>query len=536
MNKISKYIINNKLTFACKILASSLFAETVFLDSRLTFRPDIYATIDIVNFYPINVKSILLAVLAFICVFALISGLELIQAHFSIKYIACARKAEKKDYLIWIISFILLICAWSPYFLSYFPGGMYPDTAQSFGQAINNTYNNQQPIFYALIIKICILLCGEIGAMSLFTILQILFMASCFSYILFRLRLHNVNIPALAVIFAYFALFNLVPLYVVSLWKDTLFSTALLMYIFLLTEHIILCKNKPSIADISSVIAFMVISIFLRNNGLYVMIATTFMLLITFRKRVFSNLRMFFTSTCIALIICFIVQGPIFNSLNMNGPFVENLGVIQQQISYSMLSNGEFSDDDYAFLCQIMPFNDLGNRDYYRPFNVDNTKWSPLYNSAFLEENKVQYLKIWGSSFIKNPRLFMNAYLYTTLGYWDPFKQLVISYVNPEVWEENSEDPRFAQSDYIHNLTGTSIRNSLIPKSLISSAAFLFVTLVLFVLCINKKNKSWLAFVPALTTYLTVFIATPLAFALRYVYILVLTLPIFILYVFIRVE
>ena len=72
------------------------------------------------------------------------------------------------------------------------------------------------------------------------------------------------------------------------------------------------------------------------------------------------------------------------------------------------------------------------------------------------------------------------------------------------------------------------------PKTLYSSALFLFITLILFTLSVNKKDKSWLAFVPALTTYLTVFIATPLAFALRYVYIVVLTVPLFIIIPFLQ--
>ena len=61
------------------------------------------------------------------------------------------------------------------------------------------------------------------------------------------------------------------------------------------------------------------------------------------------------------------------------------------------------------------------------------------------------------------------------------------------------------------------------------SALFLFITLILFTLSLNKKDKRWLVFIHALAAYLTVFIATPLAFALRYVYIVVLTVPLFII-------
>lgn len=536
MEKIKNYIIKSPLFLTLNVMVSLLFAGTVFMDHRLAFSPDIYALMEKIFFYPVNVKSMCLGLLAFISLFAIITLLGLLQNKYKINYTQNMRKADRKDYYLWLFSFILLICAWSPYYLSYFPGGIYPDTIQSLTQAISNTYNNQQPILYALILKLCVILSGEQNCMILFTIFQIVFMAGCFSYIVFRLRLHNINKPIIALVLAYFAVFNLVPLYVVSLWKDTLFSASLLIYIFLLTDCIILSESKPSSKDLSFLIVFMILTIFLRNNGLYIIIATTIVLCIVFRKTIFNSLRSFFISSCVTILICFIIQGPLFNSLNLNGPFVENLGVMQQQLSYSMINGGDFTDDDFAFLCQIMPFDDIGNRDYYRPFNIDSTKWSKKYNSEFLEEHKTEFLKIWVTSLAKNPRLFLNAYLYATLGYWDSFKQIDVSYTNQGAWEENQNDPRFVQKDYIYELSGSSIRETLSPKLLISSAAFLFVTLVLFILCTNKKNKSWLAFIPALMTYLTVFIATPLAFALRYVYILVLTLPLFLIYSFIKSE
>lgn len=536
MEKIKNYIIKNPLFVILNVIVSLFFAGTVFMDHRLAFSPDIYAPMEKIFFYPANAKSIFLGLLAFISLFTIITLLGLFQNKYKINYTTNMRTADKKDYYFWIFSFILLICAWSPYYLSYFPGGIYPDTIQSLSQAVSNTYNNQQPILYAFILKLCVLLAGEQCCMTLFTVLQITFMAGCFSYVIFRLRLHNVNKLVVALALAYFALFNLVPLYVVSLWKDTLFSATLLMYIFLLSDCIILNESKVSPKDLFSLISFMVLTIFLRNNGLYIIIATTVILCVVFRKSILGNLRSFIISSFSAIIICFIIQGPVFNSLHLNGPFVENLGVMQQQLSYSMLNGGDFTDDDFAFLCQIMPFDDIGNRDYYRPFNIDSTKWSEKYNSAFLEEHKTEFLRIWAKSFTKNPRLFLNAYLYSTLGYWDAFKQLDISYTNQRAWEENQNDPRFIQKDYIYEISGSSIRDTLSPSLLISSAALFFITLVLFVLCTHKKNKSWVAFIPALMTYLTVFIATPLAFALRYVYILVLTLPLFIIYVFIREE
>ena len=139
---------------------------------------------------------------------------------------------------------------------------------------------------------------------------------------------------------------------------------------------------------------------------------------------------------------------------------------------------------------------------------------------------------------LKNPKLYLDSYLYITLGYWDPYKQIDISYVNPEMWPDLRDIDRYHQTDVIADLGLNSMRESLMPKAekLYSSAAFLFITLALLVISVSKKNKFLAVFTPALGTYLTVFIATPLAFALRYVYIVVLTVPIYLFISFIRAD
>lgn len=518
--------------FLFKLFVSLTFAVSTYLDSILGYSDNLYSDIYIILFLPRSAAAFAKGFLSFIAAFAIISFLELLQKKYSIRYDITINKPSGKDLFVWLLFFILLICAWSPYFLSYFPGGVYPDTATCIGQARVGVYNNQQPVLYSLLLKMCISIAGLNNAVALFTILQIIFMAGCFSYILYRLYLHNVSKPVLIMIFAYFALFNLIPLYVVSIWKDTIFSTTLFMYIFLLFENIILNPDRPESGKIALIAVFMILSVFLRNNGIYVMILTTVILAITYRKTIINTYKAFFNVTAIALICCFLVQGPVFNSLNINGPFVENVGVLQQQIAYVQTVNGDITHEEMDFLNKICPKDTI--RAYYRPLIADTIKWHNDYDSDFLENNKGEFLKVWASILVRNPKLYINSYLFITLGYWNPYKQSVVSYVNPEMWADLKDVDHYWQTDPIESLFGTSIRDSLYPKKLISSAIFLFITLILFALSLNKKDKRWLAFIPALVAYLTVFIATPLAFALRYVYIVVLTVPLFIIIPFLQ--
>lgn len=526
-----KKLINSYNTLL-RLLIALLFAVTFYLNYNLAYVDDIYATADKIFFYPKTPQAFAYSFIVFIVAFLGITALHTVTEKLKINYTKLARKAERKDYLFWLIVFILLICAWLPYILSYFPGGVYPDTATCIGQARSGNYNNQQPILYSLLFKLCIVIAGEINAVLLFSILQIIFMATCFSYIIYRLRLHDVNKIVQIIVLIYFALFNLIPLYVVSLWKDSLFSVVLLMYIFKLSESVLLSDKAPGRLEVIQLIIWMVLTIFLRNNGIYVMILTTLILIISYVKVAFKDYRLFFISTLISLVCCYIIRGPAFNKFNLNGPFVENLGVLQQQVAYVQVIGGDMTPEQEEFLNKVMPLETM--KAFYRPFVVDTIKWCDQYNNEFLEENKGEFLKIWAGMLKTNPKLYTDAYLYITLGYWNPFKQSEISYINPEMWPDLVDIDRYWQRDLIKDLTSNSLREDLSPKTLYSSALFLFITLVLFTLSINKKDKSWLAFVPALTTYLTVFLATPLAFALRYVYIVVLTLPVYVVFAFIN--
>ena len=112
-------------------------------------------------------------------------------------------------------------------------------------------------------------------------------------------------------------------------------------------------------------------------------------------------------------------------------------------------------------------------------------------------------------------------------------KQLVPMEVTPVEYRNiylnwNNEQP-FAgvtQRNFIEELTGKSIVPQLTNIRLISAALWAWLSLLSFVITIkNKRYKNLLILVPALLNWGTLMIATPIAFTLRYVYILVLMVP-----------
>ena len=101
------------------------------------------------------------------------------------------------------------------------------------------------------------------------------------------------------------------------------------------------------------------------------------------------------------------------------------------------------------------------------------------------------------------------------------------AYINPTMWGGGNSYGGIVQKDYIEILTNKSIRNILIPKKAISSAIFLLITIIGALMTIYKrKYRNFLMYVPAFITWITIMLAVPLAYSLRYVYILVLMIPI----------
>ena len=196
-----------------------------------------------------------------------------------------------------------------------------------------------------------------------------------------------------------------------------------------------------------------------------------------------------------------------------------------QQIAYVVASDGNITDEQLEFINNICPIDVIKSK--YAPCFVDTIKCDKEFDNEYLEANKGVFLKEWFKIFLKNPSAYVKAYLLNTIGFWDVNKATMEdSYINPLMWHFTDECMGVKQTNYIEVLTGKSIRGILHPTFAISSAIYLFILLFssLFTI-LKKKYKNLLILLPGFLTWLTIMIAVPLAFSLRYVYILLLTIP-----------
>lgn len=112
----------------------------------------------------------------------------------------------------------------------------------------------------------------------------------------------------------------------------------------------------------------------------------------------------------------------------------------------------------------------------------------------------------------------MNTFGFWQIGEWNGYGYIDIYISDNDYGIENA--------DLFQKFTGFSIqerlRQFIIP---VGEGWFAWVMLISLCLSICKSFKSVLTYIPPLANWLTILLATPVAFSLRYVYILALALP-----------
>lgn len=540
MGKIEKGFYknkDNKIYTILKLLFSIIISITIILDSALIFNGDINSKLEQTHFNNIDLSGVLKGIVTFVIIYVGMTVIERFSDKIEKNIYVENRKDSKRINMIFFISvFCILILFWLPYLISYFPGGVFADTIAAINQATGEVeITNHNPIVYTLIIKAFFKVGEMFGdkfiGLKILTVVQEIIMALTLTYVVYKMYKEKITMKYISLVILYFGLFELIPLYAVSLWKDVPFSLALLIYILYIWD--IVKENGKNLNNYRSVFYYCLISLlvmFFRNNGKYIIALMTIFIIIQYRKNIFREAKKFIVFSMTTVLFTFIIQGPIYNKFSLNGPFNENLGILDQQLCYVVYTNGNLDEKQKEFINKIVPLESI--KQHYTPLNIDNIKWgNTSFSEKFIEENKSEYFKIWFQVLLKNPKKYIIAYLYNTVGYWDINKAIFYGYTQEEMWPGLEEkDVGYTQYDFIKEYTGKSIRSILKPNVAISSAIFFFITIALFNLTVyRKKYKLLIIFAPALLTYLSILVAVPLAFTLRYIYILVLTIPLYII-------
>lgn len=428
---------------------------------------------------------------------------------------------KSKKFMFTIYFLIIMLC-WMPYFLSFYPGNLSPDSISELTTVINNFSNasDHHPIIHILFIAIPYkIVFGITNNMTIsvaaVTLTQMIVMASIFSSLIVFLHNREVKDKILFVILAYYAILPMHGYYSIVMWKDVIFSGLLLLLTMELVK--IIEKQKNNKLNFKQLISFIIVSIFcvfFRNNAIYMYFLLAIATFIFFRK----YYKIFIPAFVIVFGVYYIIKGPVFEALNITkSSSSEYIGIPLQQIGRMAYKDANFTKKEKETLNKLMPLNEM--KKAYNPIISDGIKFNSYYNSNVFDGNKGEYLKLWLGLIKKYPTIALEAYSISTLGYWYPgvsYGSVCYGIIENDYGLKN--DPKLGnQVQYF--LFDIEKRGVPILNIEWSIGLCFWLILIFAILAVKKVGKKALyIYVPIFGIWLTMMAASPVYAEFRYVY------------------
>ncbi len=599
MNRI-RQILNNRIC-AVDVLYAVLFALMTVLSRHTVYSDAVESNILTVYVSPLRAVDIIVfpvtAVIIYLC-------LQLIRYLFG-KIRPYVFNGEDKvmgrrKAILWIVIFAVIMICYIPYMMSFWPGGIYNDTCDTIDIALGRSaMSDQNTVLYALFWKLIfgigrIFDQGDYGGLKLMTVLQCAAVAGVAAGFVTWLRAKGLRKWVAVMLTAATALFPIFPYYGISLWKETWFGLEFFIYTLMWLEMAERLHVKEAdkgggqdtetgdmkalvIFDIPMIIMYIMstmLIVFGRNNGLYVVLFVMVLSLIMLRKALSkSDFKRLFLVNITIVVLALAIKGPVYRAAGIKSSSpAESLGIPLQQTAYmisgsAIMSVSEYyysdetadsaeslddivreglslSDSEYKVITSVMPLDAWVN--VYNPVVVDSIKFSDFFDKEYFDSHTGDFLRTYAGIVLKNPKLAMQGYLLSTMGFWDAYKSSSSAYI----CTAHTAQAEYFMSDYFNSLTDKYLSDIVGPRWYMSGGALVWIMLGLLAICMGlrkddgtdeadgvrsggKKDRSRVmsicVFLPGVGLWLTYMLATPLSFSFRYLFGLLLCIPIYII-------
>ena len=508
------------------VLASLLFGAMISLGRKIHFSGDVHASYTQNTFDDFVWSDLAVFVLAAGCAFALLLALDR-------GYDKCARQIEKKAHSkkLFLVCFVVLCLCWMPFFLKDFPGSVLGDSFSSIQQALGDAaWSNHFPVVYTLFVAIFMKIGAAAGSLMLgvflYSLTQYLLMAAAYAYFLTWLDSKGVKRWYVIASLLFFVIPQTFAMNAVVMWKDPLFTAFLLFLTMMLFDAV---QSRGALFQDKKFLVKWVLllfgTIFFRNNGLYIAAGLLVLLLLVYRRQA---MRVCKATLCAILVSC-IVTGPIYTACGVEkDSIVESLGVPIQQMAYVVTHDGEMNDTEREVVTKLLPEEEY--RRVYSPCLVDSIKWDyGHFDNYYLKQNTVHLLKCWGTMCLKNFPAYIKAYCLETFGYWkigsrNGYGDLVSGISEGSEWDGYG----LHTINVLQRLPGGTVLNTVQEKLQVHlSIGTLFALWLLCLAQLLRRRAYALALVlaPGALLWITLMLAAPVAFGVRYAYLLLAAFP-----------
>ena len=432
--------------------------------------------------------------------------------------------------------FLLILAGYIPYLLLYWPGLVMSDTMTSLHEALGYTaLTSHHPVLYTLWIRLCLAAGrltggGNTAGCVIYCLVQMSFMAWTFAFMTDRI-IRRLNLPAAAgyALGAVFAFTPCIAGYSVAMWKDPVFSCALILLSIRLYDYI--CAPSRSLLIRILLISALVTAS--RSNGFYVMLfvflcagaAAAAAGAVKKSSRPAITARPLL-SLVIGLLLLLsgarIIHGPVYRSLGILEKKEEAVGIFLNQMARAAVC-GTLSEKDAAYMDSLLPLELYPEA--YTPCTADHLKWNSRFDRTALEDG---FFRHWLSILRSNPKVYFDAWQLETAGFWavniSPVKTFarniqggVPRNLNPDLQPElDNVGIRPA------NLLGSDSLRDLFPLNEwsvpVSWISWLVLYLFLSRLSVRERHSpaALLALAPSLGLTATLLLASPIWYWPRY--------------------
>jgi hypothetical protein len=322
-------------------------------------------------------------------------------------------------FLYWFIITAVILLAWTPVWLAYYPGLWNYDPWQVW-QFINHQYDTVQPLIHTLLMGFCFNTGYARGdsnlGVAIYDWVQMVIMASIFSYSVLFLKRKTGNRLLCFLTVIFYAVFPVNSILAISSTKDVLFSGLVLLNTIFAFQYIDCVREMKSrrehlLAIIDLILGITAMLLF-RNNASYAFtgVLVIAILLVLCHKIPWKTVLLL--AFCLALY--FSCNIALTKGLQASkGRVTEALSVSAQQFGRIYYSDGK--DEDIKR--HIEEYCNVPNMSY-DPHLADTMKAPQVLDHIHSWRDAVPFLKTSLQLLVQYPLVSIDSFLYLTEGWW----------------------------------------------------------------------------------------------------------------------
>lgn len=454
-------------------------------------------------------------------------------------------------------SLMLLLLAWLPVYLAYYPGICAYDAPVQTGQIVEHYYFDHHPIVHTLFLQGMLWLGTQLSGsmnvgMALYTAVQMLLLAGSMAYgvlVLHRRQVAAVWQIAVVLLGMFFPFHWYMS---VSMTKDTVFSAFLLLQLISLTDILLedRVEWRPGIRDLLFFIGTVGMILF-RNNGKYAMIVLLVFLFpaVCFGKKARKLWGRLCTVSAAGFCVGLFVLSAVFSITHAEqGDRREMLSMPIQQMSRCMIYHGGVGvlpEDDGTMAEQDKALiNDFILNEAYRDYDPGIADPVKRHTNTYVVRYRTgEFIRVYLHLLGNYPGDMINAALATDAGFLSPFDtthaevncvegRKGLSYIQTR-WDEDTLNGRGIYKDskwpwLFERLENWAEHNSYlrIPvlKYLFVPGSYLWLYLALAAVLVIVDRKRYCLPLAVIAGYYGTMLLGPTV-QMRYVYPVMLALP-----------